>query len=58
MVVNLVSSAVVVVMASDALTGRAPRMGEAYGVVVSRLGDVVGASLLCADHRPRVDRSC
>jgi hypothetical protein len=48
MVVNLVSSAVVVVMAKDALTGRAPRMGEAYGVVMSRLGDVVGTSLLCA----------
>ena len=48
MLMNLVSSAVVVVMAKDALAGRAPSMSAAYGVVVTRLGDVVGASLLCA----------
>jgi hypothetical protein len=48
MLVNLVSSAVVVVMAKDALAGRAPVMGAAYGVVMTRLGDVVGASFLCA----------
>src|SRR5260370_10083484 len=35
-------------MAKDALAGRAPVMGEAYGVVMARLGDVVGASFLSA----------
>jgi hypothetical protein len=48
MLINLVASAVVVVMAGDALAARAPSLGAAYGAVMARLGDVVGASLLCA----------
>jgi hypothetical protein len=47
-VVNLVSSAVVVVMAHDVLTARQPSLASAYGRVMTRLGDVVGASILCA----------
>jgi hypothetical protein len=48
MLINLVSSAVVVVMANDALAAREPSLGAAYGMVIGRLGDVVGASFLCA----------
>jgi hypothetical protein len=48
MLIHLVSSAVVVVMAREALAGRPPAVGAAYGEVVSRLGAVVGASLLYA----------
>jgi hypothetical protein len=48
LLINLVSSAVVVVMAHDALAARDPSLGAAYGKVMARLGDVVGASLLCA----------
>jgi len=47
MLMNLISSAVVVVMAKDALAGRAPTIGAAFGAVTARLGDVIGASLLC-----------
>ena len=39
---------VVVVMARDALAGREPSMGDAYGAVMGRLGDVVVASVLLA----------
>jgi hypothetical protein len=46
--INLVSSAVVVVMASDALASRPPSLSVAFGRVMARLGDVVGASLLSA----------
>jgi hypothetical protein len=48
MLINLVSSGVVVVMASDALASRAPSLGGAFGRVMARLGDLVGASLLSA----------
>jgi hypothetical protein len=48
MLVNLVSSAVVVVMAKDALATREPSMGSAYGAVMARLTDVVVASVLFA----------
>ena len=48
MLINLISSAVVVVMARDALAARGPSLGTAYGMVLDRLGDVVGASFLCA----------
>jgi hypothetical protein len=48
MVINLVSSAVVIVMASDALASRPPSLSAAFGRVMGRLGDVVGASLLAA----------
>jgi hypothetical protein len=47
-VVNLASSAVVVVMANDVLTAREPSLASAYGRVMTRLGDVLGASILCA----------
>ena len=46
--INLISSAAVVVMASDAIAARAPSLAVAYGRVMARLGDVVGASFLCA----------
>lgn len=48
MLINLVSSAVVVVMAREALAARRPFIGAAYGAVLDRLGDVVVASVLCA----------
>ena len=48
LLINLVSSAVVVVMAREALAGRRPMMGAAYSEVIGRLGAVVGASLLYA----------
>ena len=48
MLVNLVSSAVVVVMARDALANRGPSMGDAYRAVMARLRDVVVASMLFA----------
>jgi hypothetical protein len=48
MLVNLVSSAVVVVMARDALAGREPSMGDGFGAVMARLSDVVVASVLFA----------
>jgi zinc ribbon protein len=48
MLINLVSSAAVVVMASDAFAARKPSLGAAYGMVLARLGDVVGASFLCS----------
>ena len=48
MLINLISHAVVVVMARDALAGREPSMGDAYGAVMGRLGDVVVASVLLA----------
>jgi hypothetical protein len=48
MAVNLISSAVVVVMADDALTARAPSLASAYGRVVARLPDVMGACVLSA----------
>ena len=48
MLIHLVSSAVVVVMAREALAGRPPAMGAAYGEVLARLGAVVGASVLGA----------
>lgn len=44
--VSLVVSAIVIVMAKDALAGRDPSMGDALGVVMGRLGDVVIASVL------------
>jgi hypothetical protein len=48
MMVNLISSAVVVVMAGDVLAKRTPSLTGGYGRVVARLGDVLGASILCA----------
>ena len=48
MAVNLISSAVVVVMADDALTARAPSLASAYGRVIARLPDVMGACILSA----------
>lgn len=45
-VVSLVASAVVIVMAKDALAGRDPSTGAALGAVMGRLGDVVIASVL------------
>jgi hypothetical protein len=42
----LLSSCVVVVMAREALAGREPGVGDALGVVTSRLGAVVGAAIL------------
>src|SRR5262245_45519149 len=41
MLINLISHAVVVVMARDALAGHEPSMRDAYGAVMARLGDVV-----------------
>jgi hypothetical protein len=43
---TLVASAVTVVMARDALDGREPSFGDAVSVVMGRLADVVGASVL------------
>jgi len=48
MLVNLISSAVVVVMAKDALGAREPSMGDAFAAVMARLTDVVVASVLFA----------
>jgi len=48
MAVNLISSAVVVVMAGDVLAGRAPGLSGGYGRVMARLGDVLGTSILCS----------
>lgn len=48
MLVNLVSSAVVVVMAKDALGAREPSMGDAFAAVMARVTDVVVASVLFA----------
>jgi hypothetical protein len=48
MLINLVSHAVVVVMARDALAGREPSMGDAFDAVMARLSDVVVASVLFA----------
>jgi hypothetical protein len=48
MLINLVSHAVVVVMARDALAGREPSMGDAFNAVTGRLSDVVVASVLFA----------
>jgi hypothetical protein len=48
LLINLVSHAVVVVMARDALAGREPSMGDAYGAVMAQLSDVVVASVLFA----------
>jgi membrane-anchored glycerophosphoryl diester phosphodiesterase (GDPDase) len=48
MLINLICHAVVVVMARDALAGREPSMGDAFGAVIARLGDVVVASVLFA----------
>jgi hypothetical protein len=48
MVVNLISSAVVVVMADDALAARAPSLSRGYRRVMAKLGDVLGASFLSA----------
>ncbi len=45
-VVSLIASGVTVLMARDALAGREPSMGDALGGVMSRLGDVLIASLL------------
>ena len=45
-VVSLVASAVVIVMAKDALVARDPALGDALGAVMGRLGDVVIASAL------------
>ncbi len=45
-VLGLLSSAVVVVMAREALAGREPTVAEALGTVVGRLGAVVAATLL------------
>jgi hypothetical protein len=42
----ILSSSVVVVMAAEALAGREPGLGEALAAVMSRLGPVVGTSLL------------
>jgi uncharacterized protein involved in cysteine biosynthesis len=43
---SLVSSAVTILMARDALAGREPAIGDALGAVTARLGDVVIASVL------------
>jgi hypothetical protein len=43
---TLVASAVTIVMARDALDGREPSFGEAMSVVMGRLADVIGASIL------------
>jgi hypothetical protein len=43
---TLVASAVTIVMARDALDGREPSFGEAMSVVMGRLADVIGASVL------------
>jgi len=48
MLINLVSHAVVVVMARDALADREPLMGDAFNAVTARLSDVVVASVLFA----------
>ncbi len=48
MLVNLVSSAVVVVMARDVLAAREPSMADAFAAVLARLTDVVVASVLFA----------
>jgi hypothetical protein len=48
MLVNLISSAAVVVMAKDALGAREPSMGDAFAAVMARLTDVVVASVLFA----------
>ena len=48
MLVNLISSAVVVVMAKDALGSREPSLGDAFAAVMARLTDVVVASVLFA----------
>jgi hypothetical protein len=42
----LLSSALVVVMAHDALGGREPALGTAFNAVVARLGAIVGATVL------------
>jgi hypothetical protein len=44
--VQLLASAVTIVMARDALAGREPSLGQALGGVMARLPDVVGATLL------------
>jgi len=46
--IHLVSSAVVVVMAGDALATREPSLTASYHAVMARLGDVVAASFLSA----------
>jgi hypothetical protein len=43
---TLIASAVTIVMARDALDGREPSFGEAVSVVMGRLADVIGASVL------------
>jgi hypothetical protein len=43
---SLIASAVTVIMARDAVAGREPSIGDALGVVSSRLVDVVVASVL------------
>ncbi len=43
---SLIASGVTVVMARDALAAREPSMGDAFGAVMGRLGDVVIASIL------------
>ncbi|HEV8308846.1 MAG TPA: hypothetical protein VGW35_14390 [Methylomirabilota bacterium] len=48
LLVNLVASAVVVIMARDALATREPSMGDALSAVMGRLGDVAVASFLVA----------
>ncbi len=48
MLVNLVASAVVIMMAREALAGREPSMPPALAAVNARLGDVVLASILVA----------
>jgi hypothetical protein len=43
---TLIASAVTIVMARDALDGREPSFGEAMSVVMGRIADVIGASVL------------
>jgi hypothetical protein len=43
---SLIASAVTVIMARDALAGREPSIGDAFGVVSGRLVDVVVASVV------------
>ena len=45
--INLASSAVVVVMAGDVLGGRKPSLATGYAAVLARLADVVVAAVLC-----------
>lgn len=44
--VQLLASAVTIVMARDGLAGREPSLGNALGAVMARLPDVVGAAIL------------